>query len=76
MDDKTYPYIFIDYGEDFSNDLKSRKIKKVKISNILGPYSTGAADMLDSIYEIVPLVQKILCKSKPNCLFYQIQNAM
>ncbi|MCG3719999.1 UvrB/UvrC motif-containing protein, partial [Aliarcobacter butzleri] len=42
-----------------------------------GPYSTGARDMLDSIYEIVPLVQKKSCvKGKKACLFHQIQKCL
>ena len=73
-DDKTYPYIVIDYGEDFPRLEITRKIHKGKNIKYFGPYSTGAKDMLDSIYEIVPLVQKKSCiKSKTACLFYQIK---
>ncbi len=73
-DDKTYPYIFIDYNEDFPRLEITRKIHKGKNIKYFGPYSTGAADMLDSIYEIVPLVQKKSCvKGKKSCLFHQIQ---
>lgn len=72
-DDKTYPYIFIDYNEDFPRLEITRKIQKGKNIKYFGPYSTGARDMLDSIYEIVPLVQKKSCiKSKTACLFHQI----
>lgn len=72
-DDKTYPYIFIDYNEEFPRLELTRKIQKGKNIKYFGPYSTGARDMLDSIYEIVPLVQKKSCiKSKSACLFYQI----
>ncbi len=73
-DDKTYPYIVIDYGEDFPRLEITRKIQKGKNIKYFGPYSTGAKDMLDSIYEIVPLVQKKSCiKSKTACLFHQIK---
>ena len=73
-DDKTYPYIVIDYGEDFPRLEITRKIHKGKNIKYFGPYSTGAKDMLDSIYEIVPLVQKKSCvKGKSACLFHQIQ---
>ncbi len=73
-DDKTYPYIFIDYNEDFPRLEITRKIHKSKNIKYFGPYSTGAKDMLDSIYEIVPLVQKKSCvKGKKACLFHQIQ---
>ncbi|MDD3056354.1 MAG: excinuclease ABC subunit UvrC [Aliarcobacter sp.] len=73
-DDKTYPYIVIDYGEDFPRLEITRKIHKGKNIKYFGPYSTGAKDMLDSIYEIVPLVQKKSCvKGKTACLFHQIK---
>jgi excinuclease ABC subunit C len=73
-DDKTYPYIVVNYGEDFPRLEISRKVLKDKNIKYFGPYSTGAKDMLDSIYEIVPLVQKKSCiKSKTACLFHQIK---
>lgn len=73
-DDKTYPYIIIDYKEDFPRLEITRKVLKDKNIKYFGPYSTGARDMLDSIYEIVPLVQKKSCvKSKEACLFHQIK---
>jgi excinuclease ABC subunit C len=73
-DDKTYPYIMIDYSEDFPRLEITRKIHKGKNIKYFGPYSTGAKDMLDSIYEIVPLVQKKSCvKGKTACLFHQIK---
>jgi excinuclease ABC subunit C len=76
-DDKTYPYIFIDYNEDFPRLEITRKIHKGKNIKYFGPYSSGAKDMLDSIYEIVPLVQKKSCvKGKSACLFHQIQKCL
>ncbi len=73
-DDKTYPYIVIDYGEDFPRLEITRRIHKGKNIKYFGPYSSGAKDMLDSIYEIVPLVQKKSCvKGKTACLFHQIK---
>lgn len=73
-DDKTYPYIIIDYKEDFPRLEITRKVLKDKNIKYFGPYSTGARDMLDSIYEIVPLVQKKSCvKAKEACLFHQIK---
>lgn len=72
-DDKTYPYIFVNLNEDFPRLEITRKIEKGKNIKYFGPYSSGAKDMLDSIYEIVPLVQKKSCvKSKKACLFFQI----
>lgn len=76
-DDKTYPYIVIDYNEDFPRLEITRKVLKNKNVKYFGPYSTGAKDMLDSIYEIVPLVQKKSCvKGKKACLFHQIQKCL
>jgi excinuclease ABC subunit C len=72
-DDKTYPYIYINLNEDFPRLEITRKVLKEKYIKYFGPYSTGARDMLDSIYEIVPLVQKKSCiKGKEACLFHQI----
>lgn len=72
-DDKTYPYIYINLNEDFPRLEITRKVLKEKNIKYFGPYSTGAKDMLDSIYEIIPLVQKKSCiKGKEACLFHQI----
>ncbi|MCK5111001.1 MAG: excinuclease ABC subunit UvrC [Arcobacteraceae bacterium] len=72
-DDKTYPYIYIDYSEDFPRLEITRKVLKGAGIKYFGPYSIGARDMLDSIYEIVPLVQKKSCiKGGKACLFYQM----
>ena len=73
-DDKTYPYIMVDYNELFPRLEITRRVFKNKNIKYFGPYSTGAKDMLDSIYEIVPLVQKKSCvKGKEACLFHQIK---
>lgn len=73
-DDKTYPYITIDSSEDFPRLEITRRVIKNRYIKYFGPYSTGARDMLDSIYEIVPLVQKKSCiKGNEACLFYQIK---
>lgn len=72
-DDKTYPYIYIDNSQEYPRFEITRKI--IKSSNIkyYGPYSVGARDILDSIYEICRLVQKKgSLKSKKLCLYYQI----
>ncbi len=73
-DDKTYPYIYINLKEAFPRLEITRRVLKEKHIKYFGPYSAGAKDMLDSIYEIVPLVQKKACiKGKKACLFYQIK---
>ncbi|MFA7084357.1 MAG: excinuclease ABC subunit UvrC [Arcobacteraceae bacterium] len=76
-DDKTYPYIYIDFSEDFPRLEITRRVIKGSHIKYFGPYSTGARDILDSIYEIVPLVQKKACiKGKEACLFYQIKKCL
>ncbi|MCI0500424.1 MAG: excinuclease ABC subunit UvrC [Epsilonproteobacteria bacterium] len=76
-DDKTYPYIYIDTTETFPRLEITRKVLKGKGIKYFGPFSTGARDMLDSIYEILPLVQKKSCiKSGKACLFYQINKCL
>ena len=73
-DDKTYPYIYMDSNDDFPRLDITRKVIKSKSIKYFGPFSTGSKDLLDSIYEIVPLVQKKSCiKGGKACMFYQIQ---
>jgi len=57
-DDKTFPYIYIDYSESFPRPKMTRKILKSPKVKYFGPYSSGCRDMLDSLYEVLPLVQK------------------
>lgn len=76
-DDKTYPYIFVDFNEAFPRLQITRKIEKGKNIKYFGPYSNGAKDILDSIYETVPLVQKKSCiNGKSACLFFQIKKCL
>ncbi|MEA1915007.1 MAG: GIY-YIG nuclease family protein, partial [Campylobacterota bacterium] len=76
-DDKTYPYIYVDAKEDFPRLEITRKILKGSHIKYYGPYSIGAKDMLDSIYDILPLVQKKSCvKGAKACLFYQIKKCL
>ncbi|MCF6310317.1 MAG: excinuclease ABC subunit UvrC [Sulfurimonas sp.] len=76
-DDKTYPYIYIDNSKQYPRFKITRKI--IQSSNIkyYGPYSVGARDILNSIYEICKLVQKKgSLKSKKLCLYYQIDKCL
>jgi excinuclease ABC subunit C len=76
-DDKTYPYIYIDNSQQYPRFEITRKI--IQSSNIkyYGPYSVGARDILDSIYEICKLVQKKgSLKSKKLCLYHQIDKCL
>lgn len=70
-DDKTYPYIYIDTASPFPRP-KITRIKR-KNSVYFGPFCTGSKEVLESLYEVVPLVQKEGClREKKACLFYQI----
>ena len=72
-DDKTYPYIYVDFNEAFPRPKITRKIIKSKKVRYFGPFPTAAKDILESIYELFPLVQKESCiQGKKACLFYQI----
>lgn len=72
-DDKTYPYIYIDLNEDFPRFEITRKVIKKSNIKYFGPFSTGSRAIIDSIYEIFPLVQKkTSIKGQKKCLFYQI----
>ncbi|MEA2051126.1 MAG: excinuclease ABC subunit UvrC, partial [Campylobacterota bacterium] len=76
-DDKTYPYIYLDTKDDFPRLEITRKVLKYKTIKYFGPFSSGAKDLLDSIYEIIPLVQKKSCiKEGKACMFYQIKRCL
>jgi len=76
-DDKTYPYIYIDESKSFPRFELTRKVIKGKNINYYGPFPSGGKTLLDSIYEIYPLVQKSSCiKGKKACLFYQIKKCL
>ena len=76
-DDKTYPYIYIDYSQKYPRFDITRKIIDSKEIKYYGPYSVGARDILDSIYELCRLVQKKSClKGGKACLFYQIKKCL
>ena len=60
-DDKTYPYIYIDRSKPFPRFEITRKVISGSKIDYFGPYSVGARDILDSVYELVPLVQKQSC---------------
>ena len=71
-DDKTYPYLYVDLDEPYPRFELTRKIIKGKGVRYFGPFSVGARDILDSLYELLKLVQKKSClKGKKKCLFYQ-----
>ncbi len=76
-DDKTYPYIYIDNSQQYPRYEITRKIIKNAQVTYFGPFSIGARDILDSIYDICKLVQKKGClKSKKLCLYYQIDKCL
>jgi excinuclease ABC subunit C len=76
-DDKTYPYIYVDFDETFPRLEITRKVINKKNIKYFGPFSSSVYEMLDSIYEVVPLVQSKSClKAKKLCLFYQIKKCL
>jgi len=76
-DDKTYPYIYIDLDLEFPRFEITRKVIKGAKIKYFGPFATGGRDLLDSLYEIFPLVQKKgSLKNKKLCLFYQIKKCL
>ncbi len=76
-DDKTYPYIYIDTSEKYPRFEITRKIIKDRDIVYFGPYSVGARDILNSIYEMCKLVQKKgSLKSKKLCLYHQIDKCL
>ncbi len=73
-DDKTYPYIYINRDETYPRFDITRKVLKGKNIQYFGPYSVGARDILDSVYELCKLVQKKSClNGKKACLYYQME---
>ena len=76
-DDKTYPYIYIDETEEFPRFEITRKIINKKNITYYGPFPSGGKALLDSLYEVFPLVQKKSCiKGGKACLFYQIEKCL
>lgn len=73
-DDKTYPYIYIDTSLAFPRFEITRKVLQSKQIDYFGPFVSGARELLDSLYDALPLVQKKSClKGKKACIFHQIQ---
>ncbi|AFV96606.1 MULTISPECIES: excinuclease ABC subunit UvrC [unclassified Sulfuricurvum] len=76
-DDKTYPYLYVDMEEPYPRFELTRKIIKGKGVRYFGPFSIGARDILDSLYELLKLVQKKSClRGKKGCLFYQMEQCL
>ncbi len=76
-DDKTYPYIYIDKKEDFPRFEITRKVLGSKDIQYFGPFSTAAREILNALYELLPLVQSKSClKGGKACLYYQIKKCM
>jgi len=72
-DDKTYPYMYVDFSLYFPRLEITRKIIKSKNIKYFGPFTSGGKALLDSIYETNKLVQKKACiKGQKACLYYQI----
>lgn len=76
-DDKTYPYIYIDFDEFYPRPKITRKIIKKNNIKYFGPFSNGAKEILEAVYNLFFLVQKNGCdKEKKACLYYQIKRCL
>ncbi len=76
-DDKTYPYIYIDESTPYPRFEITRKVVKGKNIIYYGPFPTGGKALLDTLYEVYPLVQKKSClREGKACLFYQINKCL
>ncbi len=76
-DDKTYPYIYIDESQSYPRFEITRKVIKGKQISYYGPFPNGARALLDSLYELYPLVQKKSClREGKACLFHQIKRCL
>ncbi|HIC44994.1 MAG TPA: excinuclease ABC subunit UvrC [Sulfurimonas sp.] len=76
-DDKTYPYIYINKKENFPRFEITRKVLDNKDIAYFGPFSMGARDILNALYELLPLVQSKSClNSGKACLYYQIKKCL
>jgi len=76
-DDKTYPYIYLDESQDFPRFEITRKVIKGKNIAYYGPFPNGGKVLLDTLYELFPLVQKKSClRGGKACLFYQIEKCL
>lgn len=76
-DDKTFPYIYIDNSQSYPRFEITRKIIPSSDISYFGPYSVGAREILNSLYDICKLVQKKGClKSKKLCLYHQIDKCL
>ncbi|MEA3455866.1 MAG: excinuclease ABC subunit UvrC [Campylobacterota bacterium] len=76
-DDKTYPYLYIDEKDPFPRFELTRKVLKGKSITYYGPFPSGGRALLDSLYELFPLVQKKNClREGKACLFYQIKRCL
>ncbi|MCX2716557.1 excinuclease ABC subunit UvrC [Helicobacter sp. MIT 21-1697] len=73
-DDKTYPYIYIDKSLPYPRFELTRQVLKSNQIQYFGPFVSGARELLDSLYDNLPLVQKKSCvKGKKACIFHQIR---
>lgn len=76
-DDKTYPYIYLDASQPYPRFEITRKVIKGKNIAYYGPFPNGGRVLLDTLYEVFPLVQKKSClREGKACLFYQIKKCL
>ena len=69
-DDKTYPYIYVDFANDFPRFEITRKIVSKKQIKYFGPFSSGATSILKALYANFKLVQRKSCVREKKVLTY------
>lgn len=76
-DDKTYPYIYLDKSHPYPRFEITRKILKSRSIQYFGPFSLAAREILNALYQLLPLVQSASClKGKKACLYFQIKQCL
>ena len=76
-DDKTYPYIFVNMGDDFPRFEITRKLIDQKYIRYFGPFTSNGQYILKALYNTFPLIQTKSClRGKKACLFHQIKKCL
>ena len=72
-DDKTYPYIYIDKSLPYPRFELTRQVLKSNQIQYFGPFVSGARELLDSLYDNLPLVQKKSCQKS---VFWRVHSSL
>lgn len=76
-DDKTYPYIYVDKSLPYPRFEITRQVLKSAKIQYFGPFVSGTRELLESLYDVLPLVQKKSChRGKKACIFHSINKCL